>query len=175
MKKVLLISALLLPGTAFSDQGCIESATTTVTTTVCIQFSCVQKAPDGSCMNWACTKTQSSAFVDAGSTGCTRTANCGKNALFVQGSPLPADEDSSEECEWYPCVQADPATHACVAFMCVSKRAFKTARTAYPGARCVPQTAAPARPAPPQNKADRPKPAPVQAVKKQKLPARKLP
>jgi hypothetical protein len=125
---------------AMADQGCIEYSTTTVTATVCEQFDCIQQT-DGECVLWNCNSTHTTKYVDTGSSGCTRVANCGKKALFVPGAPSEGDSDSSEQCDWYPCVQADPATHACLSSMCVSKRVFQTARVTYPDAQCVPLNA----------------------------------
>jgi hypothetical protein len=123
---------------ASADQGCIEYSTTTVTTTVCEQFDCVQQSDDGNCVQWNCDRTQTTNYTDVNTSGCTRVANCGKKALFMPGAPVDGDRDSTEQCDWYPCVQADPVTHACVASMCVSKRVFQTVRAAYPDAICVP-------------------------------------
>ena len=94
---------------ALADQGCIEVSTTSVTTTVCSQFDCVQQADD-SCIMWSCNKTQTSRYTDTNSSGCTRIANCGSRAVFSAGEPSQPDTDSTEVCDWYPCVQADPAT-----------------------------------------------------------------
>ena len=131
-----LLSVAAVPVSA--NQGCIEVSSTTVTATVCTQFDCVQQQDDN-CVMWACSKTQTSKYVDAAASGCSRIANCGKKSLFVPGAPAAdADTDSSEECDWYPCVQADPATQACLSYLCVSKRVFQIIRTTYPDAQCVP-------------------------------------
>jgi hypothetical protein len=139
MKK--LFFACLLSGfaavPAFSDQGCIEISTTTVTATVCTQFDCVQQV-DGNCVTWNCSKTQTSKYVDANTSGCTRVANCGSRAVFEAGEPAEPDTESTEECDWYPCVQADPVTKACYSYMCVSKRVSLNVHTTYPNARCIP-------------------------------------
>lgn len=146
--RLLIVSAFLAlaaAAPASADQGCIEVSTTTVTTTVCAQFDCVHYS-DGACVQWNCSRTQTTTYVDSSASGCTRLANCGSRALFVAGPPQQDSTDSSENCDWYPCVQADPATHACLFYMCVSKRVFETVRTTYPSAKCVPMV--PARPAP---------------------------
>ncbi len=141
-----IIFACLFSATAavpvFADQGCIELSSTTVTATVCTQFDCLQKL-DGGCVIWACAKTQTTKYVDANSTGCSRVANCGASAVFEAGEPAEPDTDSTEECDWYPCVQADPVTKVCVSYLCVSKRVSQTAHITFPEARCV--TAAPSR------------------------------
>ncbi len=142
MNKIFLVCALsvLSAAPAFSDQGCIEVSTTMVTATVCTQLDCLQRA-DGNCVMWGCSKTQTSKYVDLNSSGCSRVANCGRKAVFEAGAPAEPDADSSEECDWYPCVQADPVTQACLSYMCVSKRVSQTVRTTFPGARCIPLAA----------------------------------
>jgi hypothetical protein len=87
---------------------------------------------------WNCSRTQTTKYTDVNTSGCTRVANCGKKAVFVPGTPEDGDSDSTEQCDWYPCVQADPSTHECLASMCVSKRVFQTVRSTYPDAQCVP-------------------------------------
>ena len=139
---------------ALADQGCIEVSTTSVTTTVCSQFDCVQQADD-SCIMWSCNKTQTSRYTDTNSSGCTRIANCGSRAVFSAGEPSQPDTDSTEVCDWYPCVQADPATKACLSYLCVSKRVFETVHSIYPDARCI--TAAPRLPSPPARKKPQPR------------------
>jgi hypothetical protein len=131
----LLSAAAAVP--AFADQGCIEISTTTVTATVCTQFDCLQQV-DGNCVTWACSKTQVSKYVDTNTSGCTRMANCGARAVFEAGEPSEPDTDSTEECDWYPCVQADPATQACSSYLCVSKRVSMNVHITYPNARCIP-------------------------------------
>ncbi len=138
MRKLLFACILSVPAApAFCDQGCVEFSTTTVTTTSCTQFDCVQQA-DGNCQTWSCNKTQTSKYIDANTSGCTRAANCGKRALFKAGEPDEPDLDSSEMCDWYPCVQSDPATQSCLSYMCVSKRVFQTVHTTYSNAQCIP-------------------------------------
>ncbi len=143
MKKLFLTAFLTVcaAAPAFCDQGCVEISTTTVLTTVCTQFDCVQQADSG-CVAWACSKTQTSKYTDVNTSGCTRVANCGKKAVFRAGAPDEPDMDSSEVCDWYPCVQADPATQACLSYLCVSKRVFQTEHTTYSNALCVPLAAA---------------------------------
>ncbi len=142
MRKLFLACALAVSASApaFCNQGCVDIATTTVITTVCTQFDCVQQS-NGDCVMWTCSKTQTSKYIDANTTGCTRVANCGKKAVFKAGVPDEPDTDSSEVCDWYPCVQADPATKACWSYMCVSKRIFQTVHTTYSNALCVPVAA----------------------------------
>jgi len=137
MRKVLLVLLFSAAAPAWADQGCIEVSSTTVTATVCTQFDCLQQT-EGGCVTWACAKTQTSKYVDAGSSGCSRVANCGARAVFEAGEPSAPDTDSTEECDWYPCVQADPVTKACTSYLCVSKRVFETYHTTYPNARCLP-------------------------------------
>ena len=141
--------AVLAAAPALADKGCIEVSTTTVTTTVCSQFDCVQQA-DGSCVMWSCNKTQTSRYIDTNSSGCTRIANCGSRAVFAAGVPAEPDTDSTETCDWYPCVQADPVTKTCLGYLCVSKRVFETVHAAYPAARCI--SAAPRLPPPAKRK-----------------------
>ena len=139
MKKLFLACSFAVSAAApaSADQGCIEVSTTTVTTTVCTQFDCVQQM-NGSCMTWSCNKTQTSRYLDTNSSGCSRIANCGRKAVFTAGLPAEPDSDSTEVCDWYPCVQADPVTQACLSYLCVSKRIFETVHTTYPNARCFP-------------------------------------
>ena len=138
MRKIFFACILpVLAAPAFCDQGCVEYSTTTVATTSCTQFDCVQQA-DGNCLTWSCNKTQTSKYTDINASGCTRAANCGKRAVFQAGEPDEPDLDSSEVCDWYPCVQADPSTQTCLSYLCVSKRVFQTVHTTYSGARCVP-------------------------------------
>jgi len=125
---------------AFCDQGCVEMSTTTVTTTSCLQFDCIQES-NGDCVMWSCQKTQVSKYIDVNNSGCTRVANCGKKALFKAGLPDDPEVDSSEVCDWYPCVQADPSSKACWSYLCVSKRVFQTIHTTYSNALCVPLAA----------------------------------
>lgn len=139
MKKLILSFALAAgcAAAACADQGCIETSSVTVTATICSQFDCIQRS-GGNCVNWACTRTQTSKYLDAAATGCTRLANCGRAALFYSGAPQEADTDSTEQCDWYPCVEADAQTGACLSYMCVSKRVTQIVRATYPDARCVP-------------------------------------
>lgn len=156
MKK-LFFACLLAVSTAapaFSDQGCIEVSTTTVITTVCTQFDCIQQM-NGSCVMWYCSATQTSKYIDANSSGCSRFANCGRKAVFSAGAPAEPDIDSSEVCDWYPCVQADPVTQACLSYMCVSKRVFQTVHITYPDAQCI--AAAPDLPSPPAERKPEPR------------------
>lgn len=139
MRKILLsfvfCAAAAVP--ALADQGCIEVSTTTVTATVCEQFDCVQRS-GGECVTWNCNRSHTTKYVDELTSGCTRVANCGKKAVFQAGDPVEGDSDSTEQCDWYPCVQINPETHACIYSMCVSKRVFETVRATYPDAQCVP-------------------------------------
>ena len=139
MRKLFLVCALAVSAAApaFCDQGCVEMSTTTVTATVCTQFDCVQNT-DGECVTWSCGKTRTSQYIDMNASGCTRVANCGKKAVFKAGVPDEPEVDSSEVCDWYPCVQADPATKACLSYMCVSKRVSQTVFTTYSNVLCVP-------------------------------------
>lgn len=143
MRKLLLLCSLsLIAAPAFCDQGCIEYSTTTVATTVCSKFECSQRV-DGNCVLWSCVNTQTNRYTDP-SSGCTRSANCGKKALFDAGAPVEDPySEFSETCDWYPCVQADPVTKACLSYLCVSKRIFNTVRITYPDALCVPVIAPP--------------------------------
>lgn len=138
--KNLLFCLALLPFSAApakAEQGCIDSSSVTITASICAQFDCVQRSGD-KCTNWACTRTQASRYLDTFASGCTRVANCGRSAFFVGGDPQVADTDSVEQCDWYPCVEADPATGVCLSYLCVSKRVTTVVRTIYPDARCVP-------------------------------------
>lgn len=165
MKNSLLaLPLLLLAAAARADQGCIEVSSTTTTAVICAQFDCIEQGAGG-CTAWACTRTQTTKFQLP--PACSRIANCGKNAVFAAGAPQASDEDSTEQCDWYPCVQADAATGACTSYMCVSKRVTQTARTVYPDARCVPLPQ-PARPQPAAQPAQKAAPQPAQ----QKGPAR---
>lgn len=136
MKKFLFACLLSAAAPAFADQGCIELSSTTVTATVCTQFDCLQQS-EGVCVTWACAKTQTSKYVDANSSGCSRVANCGARAVFEAGEPSEPDTDSTEECDWYPCVQADPVSKVCLSYLCVSKRVSQTSHITYPNARCI--------------------------------------
>ena len=149
---------------AFSDQGCIEISTTTITATVCTQFGCIQSL-NGSCVMWSCSATQSNKYVDTNASGCSRVANCGKNAFFSAGAPAAPDIETTEVCDWYPCVQIDPATHICQSYLCVSRRVSQVVRTAYPNALCA--STAPKFQQPPQpQKRITPGPAPTDKMLK---------
>ncbi len=140
MKKLSLACSLALFAAApvFSDQGCIEFSTTTVTTTICNQFDCNQRV-GGKCVLWSCGNSQTNTYIDTETSGCSRVANCGKKAVFDAGEPATDPEtDSNEICDWYPCMQTNPITKVCLTYLCVSKRVFQTVRTTYPNALCVP-------------------------------------
>ena len=76
MKKLTLAFALALTcaAAARADQGCIETSSVTVTATICSQFDCIQRS-GGNCVNWACTRTQTSKYLDSAATGCTPAAS----------------------------------------------------------------------------------------------------
>ncbi len=142
MKAVLVTGLFLILAAipVFADQGCIETSTTTVTIKTCARFECSQKL-NGSCVMWSCNETHTRKYVDGLSSGCSRYANCGRKAVFAAGVPSDPQVESTEICDWYPCVMSDPVTKACRMSMCVSKRIFETTRVSYPDARCAPLAA----------------------------------
>jgi len=172
MKALLFaIAAFACAVPARADQGCIEISSVTVSASICTQLDCIQRGDNG-CVAWACTRTQTSKYSDPYSSGCSRWANCGKKAVFAAGDPQASEEESTEQCDWYPCVQADASTGACLSYMCVSKRVTSVARTSYPNAACVPiPSSLLPQPAPQpaqtaQKPAPKPQPAPKPARKK---------
>ena len=66
-------------------------------------------------------------------------------------------------------MEADADTHACLSYMCVSKRVTQTDRVTFPDAKCVPMPAGLLPPA--EKKPAANKPAPAQAAPKSR-PAR---
>jgi len=142
IKFILLLSLIPLQDTAFAGDtfirhGCIEFSTATVEAEVCQQLECVERAPNGNCKLSACAKTQRSKYADAMNTGCTRAVDCGKGAYFLPGTPDEPESESTENCDWRPCVETDPETGKCDSYECLSKRTTIIERTSYPRALCI--------------------------------------
>ncbi len=137
----MLLTAGLPAAAADSRSGCIEKSSVTVEADVCRQLLCAEKAPNGTCTRWYCAQTQRTKYNDAAATGCTRFVDCGKDAVFYPGEPSDPDSDSTETCDWYPCVETDPDTGSCDNYRCVSKRILTTEKITYPNARCVRKSA----------------------------------
>jgi|GEM_PF-5957801 len=156
MKKLFLAAALgvLLTGRTQADQGCIDEFSVATEISVCNELACLKKDRGGSCTIWACTNTQTTKHTDTAAGGCTRYWNCGANAVFSPGAPDEPSIETNEVCDWYPCVQQDPARHNCVAYSCVSKRVVTTRHITYSKAKCEApgQTAKPAAPPKPAEK-----------------------
>lgn len=140
---IILLSLMSLTNTVFADadtflrHGCIEFSTATVEAEICQQLDCVERASNGNCKLSACAKTQRSKYVDVMNTGCTRTVDCGKGAYFLPGTPDDPVKESTEDCDWRPCIETDPETGKCESYDCLSKRTTTTETTSYPGALCV--------------------------------------
>lgn len=121
----------------FSRFGCVEFSTVTVESESCLQLDCAERSADGGCKLKECVKTQKSRRVDNMNTGCSRSVDCGKGAYFLPGEPDSPETESSEICDWRPCVETDTATGECSAYKCLSRRISITERTFYSKAACV--------------------------------------
>lgn len=129
-------SASAASGT-FSRHGCIEFSTATVESESCQQLECIEKAPNGICKLSVCAKTQRGKYADTVNTGCTRSVDCGKGAYFLPGTPDEPESESTDNCDWRPCVETNPETGECESYECLSKRTTIIERTSYPRALCM--------------------------------------
>lgn len=132
-----LVSTAIAAADTFSRHGCIEFSTATVESEVCQQLECIEKAPNGVCKLSACAKTQRGKYADTMNTGCTRSVDCGKGAYFLPGTPDEPESESTDNCDWRPCVETNPETGECESYECLSKRTTIIERTSYPRALCM--------------------------------------